>query len=166
MTVIIILIVLGILLFVIEFLLVPGVTIAGIGGLILTVFGVYKAFNDFGSQEGIWVLIGTIMLSVFVIVMSLRTRTWSRLMLKTNVEGTVDKDLTEEQVKVGDQGIAVTRLAPMGKVRIKDLVREAKSIEGYVDENVAIEVVFIEGTRISVKSQKSKVESQKAENRK
>ena len=52
MATIIILIVLGILLFVIEFLLVPGVTIAGIGGLILTVFGVYKAFNDFGTTIG------------------------------------------------------------------------------------------------------------------
>lgn len=166
MTVIIILIVLGILLFVIEFLLVPGVTIAGIGGLILTVFGVYKAFNDFGSPVGVWVLIGTIVLSVFVIVMSLRSRTWNRLMLKTNVEGTVDKDLTEEQIKVGDTGIAVTRLAPMGKIRIKDLVREAKSIDGYVDENVAIEVVSIEGTRISVKSQKLKVNIQKTENKK
>ena len=159
MTVIIILIVLGILLFVIEFLLVPGVTVAGIGGLILTVFGVYKAFNDFGSNVGVWVLIGTILLSVFVIAMSLRARTWDRLMLRTNVEGTVEKDLTEEQVKVGDLGITVTRLAPMGKVRIKDLVREAKSIEGYVDENAAIEVVSIQGTRISVKSRKSKVES-------
>ena len=102
MTVIIILIVLGILLFVIEFLLVPGVTIAGIGGLVLTVFGVYKAFNDYGSTVGAWVLIGTILLSVFVIAMSLRARTWDRLMLKTDIKGTVDKDLTEEQVKLGD----------------------------------------------------------------
>ena len=64
MTVIIILVVLGILLFVIEFLLVPGVTIAGIGGLVLTVLGVYKAFNDFGASTGVWVLISTLMLSV------------------------------------------------------------------------------------------------------
>lgn len=155
MTVILILIVLGILLFVIEFLLVPGVTVAGIGGLILTVFGVYKAFNDFGSQIGIWVLIGTIILSVFVIIMSLRARTWSRLMLKTNVNGTVDRDLTEDQIKVGDTGTALTRLAPMGKIKINALVREAKSIEGYIDEHTGVEVVSIEGTRISVKSQQT-----------
>ena len=151
MAVIIILIVLGILLFVIEFLLVPGVTIAGIGGLVLTVFGVYKAFNDFGSTVGIWVLIGTVMLSIFVIAMPLRARTWSRLMLKTDIKGTVDKDLTEEQVRIGDQGTALTRLAPMGKILINDLVREAKSIEGYVDEHSDVEIVAIEGTRISVK---------------
>jgi membrane-bound ClpP family serine protease len=151
MTVIIILIILGILLFVIEFLLVPGVTIAGIGGLVLTVFGVYKAFNDYGSTVGVWVLIGTILLSVFVIIMSLRARTWNRLMLKTDVKGTVDKDLTEEQVKPGDSGTTLTRLAPMGKILVNDLVREAKSTEGFIDEHSDIEIVSIEGTRISVK---------------
>lgn len=151
MTVIIILIILGILLFVIEFLLVPGVTIAGIGGLVLTVFGVYKAFNDFGSTVGVWVLIGTILLSVFVIIMSLRARTWDRLMLKTEVKGTVDKDLTVEQVKPGDSGTTLTRLAPMGKILVNDLVREAKSTEGFIDEHSDIEIVSIEGTRISVK---------------
>ncbi len=158
MTVIILLIVLGILLFVIEFFLIPGVTIAGIGGLILTVFGIFKAFNDFGPSVGIWVLFGTIILSVFVIVMSLRARTWSRLMLKTNLEGTVDKDLTEEQVRVGDVGTTVTRLAPMGKVSVNNLVREAKSIEGYINEHSDIEVVSVEGTRISVKNRQPKVE--------
>lgn len=151
MGIIIILIVLGILLFVIEFLLVPGVTIAGIGGLILTVFGVYKAFNNYGSNVGVWVLIGTIILSVFVIAMSLRARTWNRLMLKTNIKGTVDTDLTEDQVKPGDLGTTLTRLAPMGKILINDLVREAKSTEGYIDEHKDIEIVSIEGTRISVK---------------
>lgn len=151
MLVIVILIVLGILLFVIEFLLVPGVTIAGIGGLILTVFGVYKAFNDLGPTIGAWVLIGTILLSVFVIVMSLRARTWNRLMLKTDIKGTVDTDLTENQVKPGDAGTTLTRLAPMGKILINDLVREAKSTEGFIDEHSDIEIVSIEGTRISVK---------------
>jgi membrane-bound ClpP family serine protease len=158
MTVIILLIVLGILLFIIEFFLIPGVTIAGIGGLILTVFGIFKAFNDFGPSVGIWVLFGTIVLSVFVIVMSLRARTWNRLMLKTNLEGTVDKDLTEEQVRVGDVGTTVTRLAPMGKVSVNNLVREAKSIEGYINEHSDIEVVSVEGTRISVKNRLPKVE--------
>jgi membrane-bound ClpP family serine protease len=156
MTVIIILIVLGILLFVIEFLLVPGVTVAGIGGLVLTVLGVYKAFEDFGATVGVWVLIGTLMLSVFVIAMSLRARTWNRLMLRTDVKGTVDQDITEDQIKAGDRGIAMTRLAPMGKIDVNGIVREAKSLEGYIDEHSDIEVVSVEGTRISVKHFKDK----------
>jgi membrane-bound ClpP family serine protease len=151
MAVSIILIILGILLFVIEFMLIPGVTIAGVGGLVLTVFGVYKVFNDFGATIGVWVLIGTILVSVFVIAMSLRARTWDRLMLKTNIDGTVDQDLTDAQVKPGDRGTTVTRLAPMGKIIVNDLVREAKSIDGYVDEHTDIEIVSVEGIRISVK---------------
>jgi len=83
--------------------------------------------------------------------MSLRARTWSRLMLKTDIKGTVDTDLTEEQVRVGDRGTTLTRLAPMGKILVNDLVREAKSVEGYVEEHSDIEIVSIEGTRISVK---------------
>lgn len=156
MTVVIILILLGILLFVIEFLLVPGVTIAGIGGLVLTVFGVYKAFNDFGATTGVWILIGTLLASVFVIAMSLRARTWNRLMLKTEIDSTVDSALTEDQIKAGDKGTTLTRLAPMGKIVVNDIVREAKSTEGFVDEHTDIEVVAVEGTRISVKPVKDK----------
>lgn len=156
MTVVIILILLGILLFVIEFLLVPGVTIAGIGGLVLTVFGVYKAFNDFGASTGVWVLIGTLLASVFVIVMSLRARTWNRLMLKTEIDGTVDSAPIEDQIKEGDKGTTLTRLAPMGKIVVNEIVREAKSTEGFVDEHTDIEVVSVEGTRISVKPVKEK----------
>lgn len=156
MTVVIILVLLGILLFVIEFLLVPGVTIAGIGGLVLTVFGVYKAFNDFGATTGVWVLIGTLLASVFVIVMSLRARTWNRLMLKTEIDGTVDSAPIEDQIKESDRGTTLTRLAPMGKIVVNEIVREAKSTEGFVDEHTDIEVVSVEGTRISVKPVKEK----------
>ncbi len=151
MAVIIILIILGILLFVIEFLLVPGITVAGIGGLVLNVLGVYKAFNDYGTTVGIWVLIGTILLSIFVIVFSLRARTWRKLMLKTNIEGNVSADFTDDQIKAGDQGEALTRLAPMGKIRVKDFVSEAKSMHGYIDEHCKIEVVSVKGTSIIVK---------------
>lgn len=151
MTGIIIMIVLGIILFIIEFLLVPGITVAGIGGLVLTVLGVIKAFNDFGTSTGIWFMIGTILLSVFVIAMSLRAKTWRRLMLNTNINSSVDTDLTEEQIKKGDTGKTITRLNPMGKIMVNDLVREAKSVEGYISQNSEVEVVSVEGTRIIVK---------------
>jgi len=151
MTGIIIMIVLGIILFIIEFLLVPGITVAGIGGLVLTVLGVLKAFNDFGTSTGIWFMIGTIVLSVFIIAISLRAKTWRRLMLNTNINSSVDTDLTEDQIKKGDTGKTITRLNPMGKIMVNDLVREAKSVEGYISQNSEVEVVSVEGTRIIVK---------------
>jgi membrane-bound ClpP family serine protease len=145
---------LGILLFVIEFLLVPGITIAGVGGLVLTVLGVYKAFEDYGTVTGVWVLIGTLLLSIFVIAFSLRARTWKRFMLNTTVAGTVNEDMAADIIKPGDVGEALTRLAPMGKILINDLVREARSIEGYIDEHTQVEVVEFQGTHITVKPKK------------
>jgi membrane-bound ClpP family serine protease len=154
MTIIILLIILGILLFVIEFLLVPGITIAGIGGLALTVLGVYKAYEDYGSVTGTWFLIGTLLLSILVIAFSLRARTWKKFMLNTNVTGTVHEDLLNDGIQKGDEGETVTRLASMGKIMINGKVREARSIEGYVDENKPVVVVGIEGTIIKVKLKK------------
>lgn len=154
MTAIIILIVLGILLFVIEFLLVPGITVAGVGGLVLTVLGVYKAYDDFGTETGIWFLIGTLLLSIFVIAFSLRARTWRRFMLNTNVVGTVDESLWAEGIKPGDVAEAMTRLNPFGKIMINDAAREAKSIAGYIDAHTKVEIVSISGTHITVKPKK------------
>jgi len=148
---IIILIILGVLLFIVEFFLIPGVTIAGIGGLILTVLGIYKAFADFGTQAGLLVLLGTLILNIIVIIFALRARTWKRLMLNTDIESKVDQDISDEQVKPGDTGICLTRLAPMGKVEVNGVVTEGKSIEGYIDEHARIEVVEIEGSRLIVK---------------
>ena len=151
MTSIILFIILGILLFVIEFLLVPGITVAGVGGLVLTVLGVYKAFVDYGTTTGIWVLIGTLLLSILVITFSLRARTWKRFMLNTNVKGKVDDIVLTENLSVGDKGEALTRLAPMGKILVNGMVREAKSVEGYVAEHSQVEIVSIEGMQITVK---------------
>jgi membrane-bound ClpP family serine protease len=151
MTGIILLILLGIFLFIVEILLVPGITVAGIGGLVLTVLGVYKAFEDYGTETGVWFLIGTLLVSILVITFSLRAKTWKRFMLNTNIDGSVDTPLTEEQVKPGDKGETITRLNPMGKIMVKDMVREARSVEGYINEHTPVEVVSVEGTRITVK---------------
>jgi membrane-bound ClpP family serine protease len=86
-----------------------------------------------------------------VFAMSLRARTWNLLMLRTDIKGTVDTDIREEQIKAGDRGQAMTRLNPMGKVEVNGIVREAKSMEGYINVHSIIEVVEVEGTRISVK---------------
>ena len=58
------LIVLGIVLFLIEFLIIPGITIAGIGGMILTAAGIYLAYSNFGPQTGFYFLLGTLIVSL------------------------------------------------------------------------------------------------------
>lgn len=148
---VIILILLGILLFLIEFLIIPGTTIAGIGGLILMGSGVYLAFENYDSQVGFIVLIVTLMSSVIILIIALRSRTWKGVMLNDKISGRVNLGPGEGIIKPGDRGITVTRLNPMGKIKVNDVVIEAKSIVGYLNPKTEIEVIKISGFQAIVK---------------
>ena len=65
LTAIIFLIVLGIILFYVEFLIVPGVTIAGIAGAICIVVGIYFGYKEYGAPGGHYILVATVILSIF-----------------------------------------------------------------------------------------------------
>jgi len=149
---IILLILLGMLLFLVEFFLVPGITIAGIGGAILMGASVFMAYRTHGTAVGSWTLAATLLFTILTMVFALRSRTWRRLMLKKNIDSKVEVDgIVNEKIKPGDNGEAVTRLAPIGKVMVNDVVVEAKSIGGYVDPHTPVEVVKIGTTQIIVK---------------
>lgn len=151
MTAIIILILLGILLFLIEFLIIPGATVAGVGGLILMGSGVYLAFDNFGNQVGLFVLVFSLVASILILVFALRAKTWKGAMLNAKIEGKVNEGPAEGSIKAGDNGIALTRLAPIGKIRINDITIEGKSSEGYIDPNTKITVIKITGAQAIVK---------------
>jgi len=145
------LIILGIFLFLVEFLLVPGVTIAGIGGVILIGWGIYIAFSDYGVNMGLITVGITLLLSVVVLAITLRSRTWKKIMLDTKIDGTSHEAPAEGSIKAGDKGEAMTRLAPIGKVRVNNIVMEAKSIAGYIDPHTEIEVVKLSVSQLIVK---------------
>ncbi len=151
MTAIIILILLGILLFLIEFFIIPGATVAGIGGLILMGSGVYIAFDDYGNQVGLLVLVFSLIASILILVFTLRSKTWKGAMLNTSIDGKVNEGPLEGSINKGDNGIALTRLAPIGKIRINDITMEGKSSEGYIDAQTKITVVKITGAQAIVK---------------
>jgi membrane-bound ClpP family serine protease len=150
MTGVIILIIIGLFLFVVEFLLIPGITVAGIGGVACLIGGIFWAYNGYGNVAGNITLISTFVATLITIVFALRSKTWSKFMLNTNVEGSVaNDDLT--QVKPGDEGLSVSRLTPMGKVRINEVVLEARSTGNYIDQKTPIVVIRFEGSVAIVK---------------
>ena len=149
---IIFLIFVGLLLFVIEFMLIPGVTIAGIGGAICLVTGIVMAFISFGTSTGMIVLGVTALVMVVTTVLMLRAKTWSKFMLKTAIDSKVDTVGSEEgKVKPGDRGTTVTRLAPGGKVMVNGEYFEAKSVDLLIDPKQEIEVIRIEDNKLIVK---------------
>lgn len=147
---IVLLILLGLFLFIVEFLLVPGVTIAGIGGSILIIVSIYLGYHHHGTPVGHYILIGTLVGSVVSIAWALRSRTWKHFMLNSTISSKSNESYDEVLTK-GDKGEAITRLNPFGKVQFADEFYEARSEGGYVDAHTPVEVVRIEGHRIIVK---------------
>lgn len=142
------LILIGLVLMLAEILVVPGVGVAGVLGLLSMGGSCYYAFHEFGNTTGGLVtgLNGVLLLVLLIFV--LRAKTWKRFTLNTNIDS---KAVSQEDVlSVGDRGKTVTRLAPMGAVRVGDNVLEVKALEGMIDPGVEVEVVLIEDNRIYV----------------
>ncbi len=148
---IILLILFGIFLFIVEFFLIPGVTIAGIGGAILVGVSIYFAYKTHGSTTGNLTLLGAFLVILVTLVVAFRSDTWKKLMLGSEVQGKVTYGLENGRIKVGDTGETVTRLNPVGRVMVNDILVEAKSMAGFVDQNKKVTVIKVLTTQIVVK---------------
>lgn len=71
------------------------------------------------------------------------------MVLESLVDGKVDSFDTEN-IRVGDTGKTIGRLAPSGKVRVNNEVVEAQSTGGYIDHNTDIRVLKILTNKIIV----------------
>ena len=91
-----------------------------------------------------------IVLLTLILIWALRTKTWEKMSLKTNI--TSKAIVLEASVSAGDKGQAVTRLAPMGNVRFGNEVQEVVSMDGIVNSGERVEVVRIEDNKIYVKA--------------
>ena len=149
-TAIVILVLLGILLLILEFLVIPGTTIAGIGGIILIAAAVYFGYDVYGTKTGHIILFSTIVTIVLLVIFSLRLGTWNKLMLKSEIKGKVNV-IDENQIKVGEIGKTITRLAPIGKAVFGDEEYEVKSNGEFIDHNKNVEILKILSNQLIVK---------------
>ncbi|MGD9931926.1 MAG: hypothetical protein AB7U05_18040 [Mangrovibacterium sp.] len=151
MTILIILflIFLGILLLLLEFAVIPGVTIAGIGGVVMLGASVYLAFNTYGVVAGIVTLAFVLIASPLLVFRFFKSRSGKKMVLDSEITGKVDQ-VDINLVHPGDEGITIGRLAPMGKVRINNQTMEGKSISGFIDQQVKIRVIEVLKTQVIV----------------
>lgn len=145
------LILLGLLLFLAELVLLPGITVAAVGAFCCLVGAVTWAFVGGGMVMGFIVLAVVVVLLVLLTILFLRPRTWNRFALKTNIESQVQPVEIEKQVEVGVQGITLTRLAPMGKVQIDGQIFEAKSLDSYIDPRQEVIVIGYDNATLVVR---------------
>lgn len=140
---------LGIVFILLEIIVFPGVSVAGIAGVVFLVLGVYMAYSHHGNVVGHLTLAGTFVAAVGATALAFRYSSWRKVALQTELEGKVET-LKDAGIEPGDEGVALSRLAPMGSAKIKGRIVEAKSRDGYINEGVAVKVVKIKRNTVLV----------------
>ena len=147
---IVLLIFLGLLFLVAELVLLPGVSIGALLSLVCYGSSIYLAFRDYGPLTGIIVVAVILLLSVVSIVFSLRAKTWQRFSLKQELRSSSMPE-PDKELQIGVRGKSVSRLSPMGTIRIDGRLYEAKSQDAYIDPRSDVEVVGFENFSVIVK---------------
>ena len=149
LSIVILLIILAIGLILVEIFLVPGVGIPGIAGTLLLLLSLILAYQ-IDNTTGHYTLASTIIISVFLIWLTFRSKTWDRLSQKEEIKSKVQSDGI--MLHPGDIGIAMSRLNPIGTGRFGDVTVEVSSQGEYIDAKSNIEIITIEANKIFVKS--------------
>ncbi|MDR1330696.1 MAG: NfeD family protein [Tannerella sp.] len=141
----------AIILFLLEIFLFPGVTLAGIGGALFAIGGVVYSYYTLGTAGGHVTLGASLVVYGAFFYWILRSKSLRRIALNT----TVDSKLASTRdmgLNPGDEGITLSRLAPIGKARFGNTTVEAKSMESFIDEQTPVVIMHIEGYHVIVKS--------------
>ncbi len=137
--IIIALIVAGLLLFMAEVFLIPGLSLAGIASAGCLIYVNYYAFAQLRATGGLVTLIISLCSYIIMLIWFLRSKAIDKLALKKNIDSTVGTP-AEQEVKIGDTGVAITRLALIGNAEINGKIIEVKSADGFLNEHTPIVV--------------------------
>ena len=147
---IITLVIVGLLLLMVELLVIPGFGVAGVLGIASFVGSCYLAFVNIGTTVGIIVVVSEILLTVLSVLLILRSKTWKRLSLDTNIEAKIDEVPQNKGITVGMKGKAITRMAPVGQAEFGDVAIEVFSRGTVINAGCGVTVVEIAENKVFV----------------
>lgn len=133
------LIIAGFLLFILEVFLIPGISIAGIASACCLLYANYFAFDTLGTVPGFITLAISAIGVVGITIWFMRSKTVDKLSLKKSIDYRPEP-LQGLELKSGDKGIALTRLALIGNAEFNGKIIEVRSSDGFIDEKCEIEV--------------------------
>ncbi|MDR1763499.1 MAG: hypothetical protein LBR64_06055 [Dysgonamonadaceae bacterium] len=149
--IVIVLCLVGILLVLVEIFLIPGVSFALIAGILFGVGGIFYAYSRLGIVGGTIALVLMLLAFGVTFIGLIKSKALDRLALKTDIDSTVASSASIN-IKEGDTGISVSRLNPIGKVKVNNITMEAKTLGEFMDENTEIQVVKVSPVQLIVKS--------------
>jgi len=133
------LIVAGLLLFIIEVFLLPGISLAGIASAACLLYANYFAFDTLGTIPGCITLAVSAIGVIVITIWFMRSKTVDKLSLKKTIDYRPEP-LKGLDLKPGDEGVALTRLALIGNVDFKGHIIEVRSSDGFIDEKSKIRI--------------------------
>lgn len=139
----------GIILIFLEVFIIPGTTVFGIFGAVISVVAIIFAYKYLGTNAGhLSIIIGFV---VFMIFFFLGKNFMDKSNFSLHQELTGKVNLYEAKAKVGDTGIAHTDIKPNGKAIIDNEKIEVFSIGEYITKGEKIIVTKIEQNKIFIK---------------
>lgn len=142
------LIVFGLIFLVLEIFVFPGIGISGIVGIISLIAGVLISFK-ISTNYGMLASVSSLAIAGFALWFSVKSKAFSKMFLSQEIDGKVNLNHLSE-VTVEQEGISISRIAPMGKARFNDYYCEVTSWEGFIDEHTPIKIVKIDNNTIFV----------------
>ena len=112
---------------------------------------VITSFVQFGTTVGIVTLVLTAVITLGSFWLMMRTKTWRKLQLKTQIDSKMN-EVDTGKLNEGMEGVAVSRLAPTGTGLFGDTEVEVVSMQGFIDENTPIVIHKIEGSKVIVET--------------
>lgn len=144
------LIALGIFFMIVEVFLIPGISVAGIAGLICLVVGIVLAYSNHGMAVGTWTLAGSSVTLGLMLYWFYRSKTLDKMSLKSQIDSKTEP-FQGLDVKPGDTGVTISRLAPIGRILIDGKTIEGRSENEMIDPNTPVEVIEVGSYNVLVR---------------
>jgi membrane-bound serine protease (ClpP class) len=144
-----------------EIFVLPGFGVLGLGGGLLVIASIVLAsqsfvlpVNEYQIRQMQWSLLGILGAAVGVAMLGILLRRWlpsTPILRNVVLEPPADDGLEDTLNElVGCVGTTTTRLAPAGKARIGESVRDVASDGPLIEPGIAVRVVDIRGGRVIV----------------
>lgn len=140
----------GLILLLLEILFIPGTTVVGIFGMVVSLTGIAYAFLSFPPEMAWWITAVATLLNLAAVIYGFRSGVWDKFSLKSSLKGGTFDDRTSG-VEVGMIGKAISDIKPIGKALINDQVYEVKSDSGFIPVDSILTIIKVETNKIIVK---------------
>lgn len=141
--------VVGLILLFTEVAVVPGFGVAGALGLLALAGGAIAAWTELGPFWGGVTAAVSVVAAAIMLIWLPRSRVGRQVVLEHSQAEAVSQE--DRSGLVGRRGVTATPLRPIGRVRFGSEEVDVMTEGEYIDSNLEVEVISVEGPRVVVR---------------